>query len=56
VNVRRLLRKLNEAVAKLTGAGALANARQEVNGAQSALADLDAQLERIKDPNPRRAA
>jgi hypothetical protein len=57
--VPRLLRKLSGAFDRLTGAGALDNARFEIDRAKLSIAELDAQLarlERLPDPSPRRAA
>ena len=54
--MRISLRSLSETVRWLTGAGALRNARGEVVGAATTVVDLDAQLRRVVDPTPRRAA
>jgi len=54
--VRRLLIRLSEAVRWLTGTGAVANARFEVDRASTSVAELDAQLDRVPGPTSRRAA
>jgi len=54
--VRRLLVGLSEALRWLTGTGAVANARCEVDQATMSVVDLDAQLDRVHGPSPQRAA
>jgi hypothetical protein len=54
--VRISLRSLSDAVRWLTGSGAVRNARGEVVDAAATVVDLEAQLRRVVDPTPRRAA
>lgn len=54
--MRKLFRELANAVLWLTGTGAAANARSEVDGAAASVADIDAQLERVPHPTQPRAA
>jgi hypothetical protein len=56
LRVRRVLRILKETLIRMTGAGAAANARIEIDDALSKVEKLDAQLGRLTDPSPRRAA
>jgi hypothetical protein len=55
-SVRKILRELRGALIGLTGAGAVANARSEIDRAFTSLAELEAQLGRIDEPPTRRAA
>jgi len=54
--MRMSLPRFSEILSWLTGAGALRNARGEVVNAATKVVDLDSQLRRVIDPNPRRAA
>jgi hypothetical protein len=54
--MRRLLDKLAGAVLLLTGSGAAANARREVDRVSESVTKIDAQLDRVNDPVPPRAA
>jgi hypothetical protein len=54
--MRRVLKKLTGAVLLLTGTGAAANARREVDGAFESVTNIDTQLDRMNDHLPPRAA
>jgi hypothetical protein len=54
--MRRLLHKLQMILIDMTGAGAVANARLEVDRVAKTTANLDAQLGRLQDTTQRRAA
>ena len=56
VHMRRLLVVLLATSRRLTGTGALDNAAGEVRRATLSTADLDAQLDRVLELPPRRAA
>jgi hypothetical protein len=46
--VRTLLRKMNEALERITGTGATLNAWHEMDRAATSVLDLDAQLQRAQ--------
>jgi hypothetical protein len=54
--MRTSIPSLSELVAWLTGTGAVRNAHGEVADATTRVTDLESQLRRVVDPNPRRAA
>jgi hypothetical protein len=54
--MRTLLKVIVEAARRLAGAGALGNAAYEVELANRSSVELDAQLGRLLEPPPRRAA
>ncbi len=54
--MRTLLQVLFDAARRLAGQGALGNAAHEVECANRTVFELDAQLGRLLDPPPRRAA
>ena len=54
--MRTLLRNVMRRARRLSGTGAIRNARLEVDGAARSVVELDRQLRRVCDPTPRRAA
>ncbi|HXX88845.1 MAG TPA: hypothetical protein VEI83_01320 [Acidimicrobiales bacterium] len=54
--MRISLHTLSDMVRRLSGAGALRNARGEVVGAAESVFDLESQLRRVADPTPPRRA
>jgi len=54
--MRTMLRSIMKAARRMSGTGAVRNARLEVDGAARSVVELDRQLRRVVDPTPRRAA
>ena len=54
--MRAMLRNLTKRVRRWSGAGAVHNARVEVDGAMRSVTEIDRQLRRVIDTPPRRAA
>ena len=54
--MRAMVRKMTKRVRRWSGAGAVHNARLEVDRAARSVIELDRQLRRVTDTPPRRAA
>jgi hypothetical protein len=54
--MRAMMRNLIEKARRLTGSGAVRNAHLEVDRTRRSVVELDRQLQRVCEPNPRRAA
>ena len=54
--MRTMMRNLIEKARRLSGAGAVRNAHLEVDHINRSVVELDRQLQRMREPNPRRAA
>jgi hypothetical protein len=54
--MRAVLRNLIEKARRLSGTGAVGNARQELEDTSRSVIEIDRRLRRVSDPTPRRAA
>jgi hypothetical protein len=54
--MRAVIRNLIEKTRRLSGTGAVRNARLEVDHATRSVVELDQRLRNVSDPTPRRAA
>jgi hypothetical protein len=54
--MRAVMRNLIDKARRLSGTGAVRNARQELDDTSRTVVELDRRLSRVCDPTPRRAA